>query len=195
MDNKTCSECFGTIKFTKTKYGERADCYNCKLTGWNGKPLVSMSIRTARIEAHKYFDALHKEGGLCYDILKDQLNNIIKIPNFENFEYYMDIVDLIIMLYSRTLAYEWLSSILNINFIGSHMGNMNEVECINVIKLCKNVTRDNIILNGKNTLSNYKIMLNNIKFTSSSDGYLCIECLDNNGKYNYISNIPYKEYL
>jgi hypothetical protein len=75
------------------------------------------------------------------------------------------------------------------------MGNMNEVECINVIKLCKNVTRDNIILNGKNTLSNYKIMLNNIKFTSSSDGYLCIECLDNNGKYNYISNIPYKEYL
>jgi hypothetical protein len=78
--------------------------------------LANETLRKLRKDAHKYFDPLWKD-----KIIKE----IVTITN-ENTTL-------------RKIAYLWLAEQLKIESKYCHIGNFDEKQCINTIKICKNV--------------------------------------------------------
>ena len=56
-----CPICRKKAELSWHDYGERHDCYKCKMRGWNGKDLVSMKTIRSRRKAHDAFDPIWRE--------------------------------------------------------------------------------------------------------------------------------------
>lgn len=66
MEDIICPSCGNPARQTETRYGLRAQCDDCNLWSWDGKPLVSREVHEARKRAHEAFDPIWQNAELAY---------------------------------------------------------------------------------------------------------------------------------
>lgn len=147
MQTMKCPKCNLDAKVTKTKYGPRADCNSCKLTGWRGSDLVDEETRKLRIKSHNIFDNIWKEGGIIYNILKNMVCYESKIA---------------FNVLARVVGYNYLAKLLNMKENEVHRQHMNKEVAIKVIDISEKIINNDLIINN-NTIEEILLLINKDK--------------------------------